>query len=157
MAVSTALRAASKRTFDSLMAEEFRYRNIRFKLHKCWTELTCTEFDGLHQGGHVLLHLLISLTAAAAAAQDLYHVPVDPVCPGQGVPVHLNRAYLLSTRERIIRSSRSKLGRTYLNRWRSIVAVPKLSFVSSAHLLVVLQHAHRHAALQVALNVLHIG
>lgn len=120
-----------------------------------WSELTCAEFDSLCQGWHVLLHLLISLTAAAA--QYLHHVPVNPVSPGQGVPVHLKRVYLPLKNERTIKSALSESQHPYLNRWCAIIAVPKLSFVSSAHLLVVFQHANGHAALQVVLNILHIG
>lgn len=121
-----------------------------------WSDPTCAEFDRLHQGWHVLLHLLISLTAAAAA-QYLHHVPVDPVGSGQRVPVHLNGADLLFTRKCTIRLTASGLAHPYLDRWCSIIAVPKLSFISSSHLLVVLQHAYRHTALQVVLNVLHIS
>lgn len=157
MAASTAPRAASKRRFDSLLAEEGSQIQEYAFLHVSigWSERTCAEFDSLCQGWHVLLHLLISLTAAAA--QYLHHVPVDPVSPGQGVPVHLKRAYLPLTNERIIKSTLSESRHPYLNRRCAIIAVPKLSFVSSAHLLVVLQHANSHATLQVVLNILHIG
>lgn len=56
------------------------------------SDLTRREFESLRQGRRLLLSLLLSLTAAAAP-QDLHHVPVDPVGPGQGVPVHLNTAH----------------------------------------------------------------
>ncbi len=54
-------------------------------------DFTSCESESLCQGGRLLLRLLLSLTAAAGA-QYLHHVPVDPVSPGQGVPVHLNTA-----------------------------------------------------------------
>lgn len=163
MAGSTARREAWKRRFDSLMAEDGcqTREHPLLQVSTGRSELTCAEFDRLRQGRHVLLHLLISLAtagAAAAAAQDLHHVPVDPVRPGQGVPVHLRRAYLPSKKnQKEMKLTPSESRRPHLNRWRAVVAVPKLSFVSGAHLFVVFQHANAHAALQAVLNVLHVG
>lgn len=52
--------------------------------------VTCSEFECLREGRGLLLSLFLRLSSAAVA-QNFNHVPVHPVSPGQGVPVHLQK------------------------------------------------------------------
>lgn len=52
--------------------------------------VTSSEVDCLCEGRGLLLILFLRLSSAAVA-HNFNHMPVHPVGPGQGVPVHLKK------------------------------------------------------------------
>lgn len=63
------------------------WRSVRVLDDFC---LTCSEFECLREGGGLFLRLFLSWSSTAVA-QNFNHMPVNPVGPGEGVPVHLQK------------------------------------------------------------------